>query len=51
MKKGGLIWNFVQEGNSSEKPNGQLECNVVKGSTGKLRVAKNGWRNRMEQPA
>jgi hypothetical protein len=34
--------NFVREGNFSEAPNEQLECNAVKSFTGKLEVAKNG---------
>jgi hypothetical protein len=48
MRKSGMKRNFVQEDNSSEESNGQLECNAVTGNTGKLRVTKNGWRNRME---
>jgi len=31
--------------------NEQLERNAVTGNTGKLKAAKNGCRNRMEQPA
>jgi hypothetical protein len=30
--------------------NEQLECDAITGKTGKLKVEKNGWRNRMNQP-
>jgi hypothetical protein len=30
--------------------NEQLECDAVTSKTGKLKVEKNGWRNRMDQP-
>jgi hypothetical protein len=43
--------NFVQEDNSPEESNEQLERIAVTSNTGKLKVAKNGWRNRMKQPA
>jgi len=46
-----LGWNFVREDNSPEASNEQLERNVVTDITGKLEAVKNGWRNRMNQPA
>jgi len=42
MREGDMKWNFVQEDNSSEESNGQLECKVVTNLTGKLWVTKNG---------
>ena len=36
---------------SSEISNERLECDAITGNTGKLKVEKNGWRNRMDQPA
>jgi len=46
-----LKWNFVREDNFTEASNEQLECKSVTSFTGKLKAAKNGWRNRMKQPA
>jgi hypothetical protein len=31
--------------------NERPECNAVTSNTGKLKAEKNGWRNRMDQPA
>lgn len=46
-----LKWNFVREDNFTKASNEQLERNAVTSLTGKLKAVKNGWRNRMKQPA
>jgi len=51
MTKRRLGWNFVREDNFMKASNEQLKCNAVTGITGKLKAGKNGWRNRMKQPA
>jgi len=49
-EKGGFNGTSFGKAIFSEMPNEQLECNAVTGKTGKLKVEKNGCRNRMDQP-
>ena len=51
MKIGGFDGTSFGKIFSSEISNEQLECNAITGNTGKLQAEKNGWRNRMDQPA
>jgi hypothetical protein len=48
--KGGFNGTSFGKIISSEMSNEQLERNAVTSNTGKLKVVKNGWRNRMNQP-